>query len=343
MKNTTSQKNVTVSIILSESTASLLNLNVPHLSNSLENSETSICSIKAIEKIEERDLKRNLQKYFFTDKKPQNESLQISKEIAYFSKRIHSNSSVDITDDLSDISIDNVESGDKLDIMQVYTRPIVSVKTEAHCDNLSARNNKLYLKLTQSELSITHSGWINVCRICYGGKSSGDLLAPCRCKGSVALAHLSCLERWLKESASSRCELCQHHFDIIREPIYSVPLSIFVFLRHPGEHYKELLLDLLAFIVYTPSACASTYMLMLLCESIAKANIQYTKNISSHVMAFSAIFGIATIDFTYSSWLIMTLQKHVEAWKIWYKNKCQLRLILPSWKTQRHRKQSEHK
>lgn len=68
------------------------------------------------------------------------------------------------------------------------------------------------------QLSITEPGWIDICRICHGGESIGDLLAPCRCKGSIALAHMQCLEHWLKESELSRCELCHHHFDIIREP-----------------------------------------------------------------------------------------------------------------------------
>lgn len=133
---------------------------------------------------------------------------------------------------------------------------------------------------------------------------------------------------------------------------YSVPRSIFVFLRHPGDHLKELLLDLMAFVVYTPSAIGSTYMLMLLCESIAKNNLRTDRNVSSHVMAFAAIFGwysrfvfvcklsfvlfmligMAAIDFTYSSWLIVTLQKHAEAWKAWYRSNCDFKLILPAWK-----------
>ncbi|ODN04207.1 E3 ubiquitin-protein ligase MARCH3 [Orchesella cincta] len=36
------------------------------------------------------------------------------------------------------------------------------------------------------------------------------LIAPCRCTGSVAMVHLSCLEHWLTTSNSEKCELC--HF-----------------------------------------------------------------------------------------------------------------------------------
>lgn len=62
---------------------------------------------------------------------------------------------------------------------------------------------------------------MSICRICHAGISMGELLAPCRCRGSIAMTHMGCLERWLKESGNSNCELCQHHFQIIRKPKYS--------------------------------------------------------------------------------------------------------------------------
>jgi hypothetical protein len=72
---------------------------------------------------------------------------------------------------------------------------------------------------------------------------------------------------------------------------YSVLWSILVFLRHPGEHFRELLVDVITMVVYTPSTVTSTYMLMLLCESLAKSSPKFRKTFLSHVMAFTAIFG----------------------------------------------------
>lgn len=113
---------------------------------------------------------------------------------------------------------------------------------------------------------------------------------------------------------------------------YSIPRSIAVFLRHPGEHLKELIFDLIAFAIYTPSAVASTYVLMLLCDTVAKHSLKANRIMSAHMMGFVAIFGIAAIDFVYSSWLILTFQKHAEAWRTWYKSNCDVKLILPPWK-----------
>lgn len=47
---------------------------------------------------------------------------------------------------------------------------------------------------------------------------------------------------------------------------------------------------------------------------------------------------MATIDFTYSSWLVVMLQKHLDAWKQWYQSNCSLRLVLPPRKLRRHKR-----
>ncbi|CAH0554458.1 unnamed protein product [Brassicogethes aeneus] len=167
-----------------------------------------------------------------------------------------------------------------------------------------------------------------ICRICHGGESMDDLVQPCRCRGTVAVVHLKCLERWLRESSHSTCELCQHHYKIIRQPKYSIPRSIFVFLRHPGEHLKEILVDLVAFALYTPSAVASTYMLMMICEALMKNNIIVSGSLSSHLIAFSAVFGIGAIDMLYLEWLMSILEYHYSNWHEWYKDHLEVKVVV---------------
>lgn len=38
---------------------------------------------------------------------------------------------------------------------------------------------------------------------------------------------------------------------------------------------------------------------------------------------------MAAIDFTYSSWLMVCLQRQRDAWKEWYKTTCNLKVVLP--------------
>lgn len=99
------QKNAAVSIILSESTASLLKLNVPRLENSLEDSETSLCSIKAIKEAEVdsnlKQVKLTLKDFIFNTANGRSniDSDKVTTELAYLSNSsISSNSSIGIVD-----------------------------------------------------------------------------------------------------------------------------------------------------------------------------------------------------------------------------------------------------
>ncbi|XP_056640582.1 E3 ubiquitin-protein ligase MARCHF3-like [Diorhabda sublineata] len=204
--------------------------------------------------------------------------------------------------------------------------PLVTARSKAHENKLNTHSNDIYVSLLDSSSSSTD----HMCRICHGGESLDDLLMPCRCRGTVALVHLKCLERWLKDSQHSYCELCMHHYKIERRPRYSILGSIYAYMKEPGPRKKEIMYDLLALTLYTPTAVASTYVLMMMCETLVKANIVKTGTISSHILAFSAVFGMAAIDFTYSSWLLYTCQKHAEAWREWYNNTTTVKVILPA-------------
>eukprot|EP00747_Dinoflagellata_sp_TGD_P208807 gnl/TRDRNA2_/TRDRNA2_82255_c0_seq2.p1 gnl/TRDRNA2_/TRDRNA2_82255_c0~~gnl/TRDRNA2_/TRDRNA2_82255_c0_seq2.p1 ORF type:complete len:406 (-),score=43.95 gnl/TRDRNA2_/TRDRNA2_82255_c0_seq2:56-1171(-) len=56
------------------------------------------------------------------------------------------------------------------------------------------------------------------CRICFGKatKKLGELARVCRCRGSIAAVHLSCLETWREEKkgteGATRCELCHTEY-----------------------------------------------------------------------------------------------------------------------------------
>ncbi|XP_044753433.1 E3 ubiquitin-protein ligase MARCHF3-like isoform X2 [Coccinella septempunctata] len=215
---------------------------------------------------------------------------------------------------------------------KIHTRPLVAVRSAAHNDRLDVHLNKIYVSFLDSETSLDSDSFM--CRICHGGESVDDLLMPCRCRGSVALVHLQCLERWLMESSRSYCELCQHHYEIVRQPRYNLAMSLLMFVTTPGSHLWDLLIDSATFIAYTPTAVASTYTLMLLCENITKSE----KQLLSHILGFLSILGIAAIDFTYTSWLLVTLQKHYEAWKEFRKTNCDIKIVLPNHKRRVHQR-----
>ncbi|KAK4875716.1 hypothetical protein RN001_012138 [Aquatica leii] len=324
------KKNIVVSILLSESTTSELKLDLPNIE--CMQGETSI---------QETDLKSssyNLNKVFENDyvKEINGTNCEaVSSEVAYFSSHVRLNESWSslelehLKDDGSVYSKDvcsNTSSYDKLKPSKIYTRPLLSVRSAAHKDCIKSQSNNIYVTVVSSQGHVSNSDWINVCRICHGGESIGNLLSPCQCKGSIALAHIQCLERWLKESATSHCELCRYHYTIVRQPKYGILKSILVFLRHPGDRLWEMICDLIGFTIYTSATIVSTYTLSVLCESISKTTD--ARYVSSQIMGFTAVLGIAIIDFAYTSWLLTNLEKHTIAWQTWYRNNCDLKVIL---------------
>ncbi|KAJ8960028.1 hypothetical protein NQ318_009465 [Aromia moschata] len=342
-------KNIFVTLILTESTSSLLNLNVAQLEH-LHPENSKICLITPSEfsyfkkqhekdetKVEQSNSAGTSQENRSVEENLEEVYLKISSDVGLFTTSNCSSSSCmyEFSDDEL-VKAENSKPNPSryLEATKIYNRPLITVRSMAHANKLDVHSNEIYVSLLDSD---SKSSSEYICRICHGGESLDDLLTPCRCRGTIALVHLKCLERWLKESNHSHCELCQHHYKILREPKYSIGWSILVFLRHPGSHLKDILFDLLAFALYTPSAVASTYMLLMICESLVKSNVVPHGSFSSHIIAFSAVFGMAAIDFTYSSWLMLTFQRHLEAWRDWYRSNSTLKVVLPKIKLRPHK------
>lgn len=58
-----------------------------------------------------------------------------------------------------------------------------------------------------------------MCRICF---TSGLVISPCKCSGSLKYVHHGCLQQWLDATNSQRCELCKQPFSITIQykPLY---------------------------------------------------------------------------------------------------------------------------
>ena len=59
---------------------------------------------------------------------------------------------------------------------------------------------------------------LQICRICYSTGDLRSLINPCECSGTMGILHKNCLERWLEISNTTKCEICQHEFEVIRYP-----------------------------------------------------------------------------------------------------------------------------
>lgn len=57
-----------------------------------------------------------------------------------------------------------------------------------------------------------------MCRICHEDGSHEKLVSPCHCTGTMGMLHVSCLERWLGSSNTTKCEICQFQFVVQKKP-----------------------------------------------------------------------------------------------------------------------------
>lgn len=80
---------------------------------------------------------------------------------------------------------------------------------------------------------------LGICRICHCNPETlpelGPLQSVCNCRGTVALVHMGCLERWLAESDSSSCELCRYQFTVQRIPKHSAFESVFIWANEVAD------------------------------------------------------------------------------------------------------------
>ena len=80
---------------------------------------------------------------------------------------------------------------------------------------------------------------MGICRICHCNPETlpelGPLRSVCNCRGTVALVHMICLERWLAESDTSSCELCRYQFTVERIPKHGTLESVFVWINEVAD------------------------------------------------------------------------------------------------------------
>ena len=78
------------------------------------------------------------------------------------------------------------------------------------------------------------------CWICLGDSSDGQFIHPCKCKGSMRVVHMHCLDQWrtTNPQAYYKCNHCLHPYtfkrpfiiNLLQKPITMYLLSIVYFI-----------------------------------------------------------------------------------------------------------------
>ncbi|XP_014217647.1 E3 ubiquitin-protein ligase MARCH8-like [Copidosoma floridanum] len=105
--------------------------------------------------------------------------------------------------------------------------------------------------IEESRQSVVTLGSRSVCRICHTDSWAKEpLISPCRCKGTLAHVHLSCLERWLNQSCRNYCELCNFRYEAVETPRYGWFEALRIWIYHPSNR-RQIQEDFLIFTLIT--------------------------------------------------------------------------------------------
>jgi len=154
------------------------------------------------------------------------------------------------------------------------------------------------------------------CRICHDGEGEERLISPCHCSGSVGLLHRTCIEKWLSSVNKDTCELCHQKFRVSR---HSRPFSSWLLTPAVGDDQRNLMGDLVCFMLLTPLTTISAY----LCASGASYYLHQIKK--SEAVGLLALASI--LVFIYLIWLLLTIRYHFQVWFKWRSNNQDIRLL----------------
>lgn len=149
----------------------------------------------------------------------------------------------------------------------------------------------------------------------------GPLISACKCRGTVALVHAQCLERWLTESGHTRCELCGYKYATKRVPRHNIVRSIAIWFNTVIVT-RQMLLDILYLVVTTPLALFSCYICILALRMLLKHGLQE--------MPWMIIAMLPTCSLTliaYWGWVITLARLHGRRWRRYWRSNFVVRLI----------------
>ncbi|XP_034948172.1 E3 ubiquitin-protein ligase MARCHF2-like isoform X2 [Chelonus insularis] len=153
----------------------------------------------------------------------------------------------------------------------------------------------------------------------------GPLISACKCRGTVALIHVECLERWLTESGHSRCELCGHKYSTKRVPRHGIFQSIWIWFNTVIVT-RQMILDVLYLVVTTPLALFSIY--------ICALTVRIMLNSGFYEIPWIIIAMLPTCSLTliaYWTWIITIgryiTRLHGRRWRRFWRNNFVVRLL----------------
>ncbi|XP_074100500.1 uncharacterized protein LOC141528371 isoform X2 [Cotesia typhae] len=149
----------------------------------------------------------------------------------------------------------------------------------------------------------------------------GPLISACKCRGTVGLVHIECLERWLTESGHSCCELCGYKYLTKRVPRHGMLQSVWIWFNTVIAT-RQMILDVLYLVVTTPLALFSIY--------ICALALKMVLNSGFYEVPWMIVAMLPTCSLTlvaYWSWIITLGRLHGRRWRRFWRTNFVVRLL----------------
>ncbi|CAN7986399.1 unnamed protein product [Ixodes pacificus] len=195
---------------------------------------------------------------------------------------------------------------------------MVSEQPEVATDNLDASSLSSSTKVHHNHQ--TCNAQADICRICFCGVSTESLLAPCKCKGSLAKVHKTCLETWLGNQAIDQCEICKYHYVTARRP---KGFHEWLINSSTREDKQNLIGDMVALLLLTPLVVFSLW----LCTEGA---IQFSHEGFPTWESAGLVFITIVLFVVFCVWVTLLYRYHYTIWKQWRSHNFHVNLLVKS-------------
>ncbi|XP_049790342.1 E3 ubiquitin-protein ligase MARCHF2-like [Schistocerca nitens] len=163
------------------------------------------------------------------------------------------------------------------------------------------------------------------CRICLMGDNGEPLVSPCKCRGSMGMVHLSCLERWLSQHSRNYCELCLFEFPVTRIPRYSVARSLRLWFCHPRVR-QSLMEDLLVLGALTFVVAGIVAVCLLGLQYFAAEGLKLGISRAYTVAVISSFMALVLLG--YFVIVCLLVRDLVVPWHVWWRRCAVVRIIV---------------
>ncbi|UJR28121.1 hypothetical protein I4U23_009377 [Adineta vaga] len=199
------------------------------------------------------------------------------------------------------------------ELISLITEPLPLQQTEQFSSSFILNNDEFVSTEQRDKADCNSTGNVQVCRICYSTSDLQSLIAPCECSGTMGILHKNCLERWLEISNTTKCEICQHEFEVTR-----YPKSLFYFFINPirSSDIRYLMNDIILFSILT--------IIISWISVMSISNFQLSKTFYDRISYIPLLVSIICI---YIVWCWVSFRYHVRVIREWRSLNQQIRVI----------------